>query len=95
MQKEYKTVYAGGEGEIIEKKSRFIATVRPVESEEEALLWEEEPWEGVWAHPASRAAARARESPNLISMRIKSAPVLQKIRKYRYACRWAGRFCRS
>ena len=25
-----KTVYSGGEGEIIEKKSRFIATVRPI-----------------------------------------------------------------
>lgn len=33
----YKAVYQGGEGEIVEKKSRFIATVRPVESEEEAL----------------------------------------------------------
>ena len=32
-----KTVYAGGEGEIVEKKSRFIATVRPVSSEEEAV----------------------------------------------------------
>lgn len=32
----YKTVYRGGEGEITEKKSRFIATVRLVESEEEA-----------------------------------------------------------
>ena len=31
-----KTVYQGGEGEIVEKKSRFIATVRPVSSEEEA-----------------------------------------------------------
>lgn len=31
-----KTVYQGGTGEIIEKKSRFIATVRPVESVEEA-----------------------------------------------------------
>ena len=31
-----KVVYQGGEGEIIEKKSRFLATVRPVESEEEA-----------------------------------------------------------
>ena len=30
-------VYAGGEGEIVEKKSRFIATVKPVHSEEEAL----------------------------------------------------------
>lgn len=31
-----KTVYKGGVGEITEKKSRFIATVRPVESEDEA-----------------------------------------------------------
>lgn len=32
-----KIVYKGGEGEIVEKKSRFIATVQPVNSEEEAL----------------------------------------------------------
>ena len=31
-----KTVYQGGEGEIVENQSRFIATVRPVSSEEEA-----------------------------------------------------------
>jgi len=37
MLEQYKTVYCGGEAEIIEKKSRFIATVRPVKSEEEAL----------------------------------------------------------
>ena len=30
-------VYNGGQGEIIEKKSRFIATVKPVKSEEEAV----------------------------------------------------------
>lgn len=35
----YKAVYRGGEGEIVEKKSRFIATVQPVESEEEALAF--------------------------------------------------------
>ena len=34
-----KAVYKGGEGEITEKKSRFIATVRPVESEEEAAAF--------------------------------------------------------
>lgn len=34
-----KTVYSGGVGEIIEKKSRFIATVRPVSSEEEAVAF--------------------------------------------------------
>ena len=32
-----KIVYKGGEGELIEKKSRFIATVVPVNSEDEAL----------------------------------------------------------
>lgn len=35
--KQMKIVYKGGEGEIVEKKSRFIATVVPVESEAEAL----------------------------------------------------------
>lgn len=35
----YKVVYQGGSGEIEEKKSRFIATVRPVESEEEAAAF--------------------------------------------------------
>ena len=30
-------VYKGGQGEITEKKSRFIATVKPVESEDEAV----------------------------------------------------------
>lgn len=33
---DYKIVYSGGSGEIVEKKSRFIANVFPVESEEEA-----------------------------------------------------------
>lgn len=35
----YKTVYRGGTGEIEEKKSRFIATVEPVSSEEEAIAF--------------------------------------------------------
>lgn len=39
MTEEYKTVYEGGTGEIVEKKSRFIATVRPVKTEEEALAF--------------------------------------------------------
>lgn len=33
----YKTVYQGGRGEIVEKKSRFIADVFPVSSESEAM----------------------------------------------------------
>lgn len=35
----YKIVIEGGEGEIVEKKSRFIATVQPVETEEEAVAF--------------------------------------------------------
>lgn len=35
--KQIKFVYQGGEGEHTEKKSRFIATVQPVDSEEKAL----------------------------------------------------------
>ena len=35
----YKIVIEGGEGEIVEKKSRFIATVQPVETEEEAIAF--------------------------------------------------------
>ena len=42
MLERYKTVYRGKEGGIIEKKSRFIATVRLVETEEEALAFIEE-----------------------------------------------------
>lgn len=37
--KGYKVVYQGGECEIVEKKSRFIAAVRPVESEEQAVAF--------------------------------------------------------
>ena len=39
MKERYKIVYQGGEGEIVEKKSRFIAEIRPVESEEEATAF--------------------------------------------------------
>ncbi|MCR4628212.1 MAG: YigZ family protein [Clostridium sp.] len=34
---EYRLLYRGGTGEIVEKKSRFIADVAPIASEEEAL----------------------------------------------------------
>lgn len=37
--KAHKILYEGGQGEIVEKKSRFIATTRPVESEEEAIAF--------------------------------------------------------
>ena len=48
MLEQYKTVYQGGTGEIVEKKSRFIATVRPVKTEEEAMLFIEEMKKKYW-----------------------------------------------
>lgn len=41
-------VYKGGQGEITEKKSRFIATVRPVESEDEAVSFINETKKKYW-----------------------------------------------
>lgn len=41
-------VYKGGQGEITEKKSRFIATVRPVESEDEAVRFINETKKKYW-----------------------------------------------
>ncbi|MDO4519454.1 MAG: YigZ family protein [Eubacteriales bacterium] len=48
MLSRYKTVYEGGEGELIEKKSRFIATVKPVKTEEEAQAFIEETKKKYW-----------------------------------------------
>ena len=44
----YRVVLEGGRGELTEKKSRFIATVRPVESEEEAAAFIEEMKKAYW-----------------------------------------------
>lgn len=48
MLESYRTIYKGREREIVEKKSRFIATVRLVESEEEALSFIEEMRKKYW-----------------------------------------------
>ncbi len=48
MLERYKTIYQGGVGEIIEKKSRFIATVRLVETEEQAIAFIEEMRKKYW-----------------------------------------------
>lgn len=48
MDKQYKTVYQGGMGEIVEKKSRFIATVIPCEDEETALQFIEATKKKYW-----------------------------------------------
>lgn len=44
----YKIVYEGADGELVEKKSRFIAQIRPVASEEEAFAFIEEVHKKYW-----------------------------------------------
>lgn len=44
----YQIVYHGGTGEIIEKKSRFIATVTPITTEEDALAFIEQKKKQYW-----------------------------------------------
>lgn len=48
MSEAYRIVYRGGTGEIVEKKSRFIATVIPITSEEEALSFIEQMKKQYW-----------------------------------------------
>lgn len=48
MENQFKIVYKGGSGEIVEKKSRFIATVQPAASEEEALEFIEKMKKKYW-----------------------------------------------
>lgn len=48
MRQTYRTVYIGGQGILTEKKSRFLADVRPVSSEEEALSFIEEMKKKYW-----------------------------------------------
>ena len=48
MEEAYKILYRGGSGEITEKKSRFIADLKPVSSEEEALAFIEEIRKKYW-----------------------------------------------
>lgn len=48
MTDSYRVLIAGGEGEYVEKKSRFIATIRKCESEEEAVSFIEEMKKKYW-----------------------------------------------
>lgn len=45
---EYRVLLEGGEGEIVEKKSRFIATIRKCETEEEAVAFIDEIKKKYW-----------------------------------------------
>lgn len=48
MIKEYRIAYEGGEAEFVEKKSRFLATAKPVKTEEEALAFIESMKKKYW-----------------------------------------------
>lgn len=48
MTEQYKILWEGGRGELVEKKSRFIAQTKPVESEEEALAFVESVRKQYW-----------------------------------------------
>ena len=48
MLKKYRTILEQAEAEIVEKKSRFIATVRPVKTEDEARAFIEEMKKKYW-----------------------------------------------
>lgn len=48
MKEQFKQIYKAGEGEIVEKKSRFIAHVLPVSSEEEAASYIEQYKKQYW-----------------------------------------------
>ena len=48
MRESCRILYRGGQGELTEKKSRFIANTRPVESEEEAIAFIEEMRKKYW-----------------------------------------------
>ncbi|MBR3646300.1 MAG: YigZ family protein [Lachnospiraceae bacterium] len=48
MGKNYNILYEGRSAELVEKKSRFIAHLKPVETEEEALLFIEEIKKKYW-----------------------------------------------
>ena len=48
MLEQYKTVIKQGQAEIVEKKSRFIATIRPVKTEQQAREFIEEMKKKYW-----------------------------------------------
>ena len=83
----YYIVSKGGEGEITEKKSRFIAHVLPVESEEEALLQIEnikkKYWDArhhCWAYVLGRNPAAERMSDDGEPAGTAGKPILEVIR---------------
>ena len=83
----YHTIYKGGNGEIVEKKSRFIAEVYPVTSEEEAMEILEQTrkqyWDArhhCWAYIIGRNPAAERMSDDGEPAGTAGKPILEVIR---------------
>ena len=84
----YHTIYKGGNGEIVEKKSRFIAEVHPVTSEEEAMEILEQTrkqyWDArhhCWAYIIGRNPAAERMSDDGEPAGTAGKPILDIIMK--------------
>ena len=84
----YHTIYKGGDGEIVEKKSRFIAEVHPVTSEEEAMEILEQTrkqyWDArhhCWAYIIGRNPAAERMSDDGEPAGTAGKPILEVIRE--------------
>ena len=83
----YHTIYKGGDGEIVEKKSRFITEVYPVTSEEEAMEILEQTrkqyWDArhhCWAYIIGRNPAAERMSDDGEPAGTAGKPILEVIR---------------
>ena len=70
MRESCRILYRGGQGELTEKKSRFIANTRPVESEEEAIAFIEEMRKKYWdaRHNCSAYVSAPRDSCSAAAM---------------------------
>lgn len=86
---DYQTVYEGGRGEIVEKKSRFIAEVFPVETEEEAaeILGDikKQSWDArhhCWAYVIGEERVKERFSDDGEPGGTAGKPILEVIRGY-------------
>ena len=84
----YHTIYKGGNGEIVEKKSRFIAEVHPVTSEEEAMEILEQTrkqyWDArhhCWAYIIGRNPAAERMSDDGEPAGTAGKPILEDVYK--------------
>lgn len=83
----YRIIYKGGSGEIVEKKSRFIAEVHPVTDEEQAMKILEETrkkyWDArhhCWAYILGRNPAAERMSDDGEPAGTAGKPILEVIR---------------